>query len=152
MQTTNRALQQLDVLVGTWAMQASIGDRVMGESTATFGWHESNGYLTMHVDPPQDIAPEWQRNSPLPIDAAIGLDDHTGSFTMLYSDARGVCRIYRMTFDGGHWTMQGQAGDGFHQRFDAVVDAEKGRIDARWEHAEDGESWQPDFDVTYLRR
>jgi hypothetical protein len=150
--SSNQALEQLDVLVGTWAMEASIDGRLMGESTATFGWHESNGYLAMHVDPPKDIAPEWRQNSPLPIDAAIGLDDHSGTFAMLYSDVRGVCRIYRMTFDGVRWTMQGQAGEGFHQRFEGLVDVAQGRIDARWEHAGDGVSWQRDFDVTYVRQ
>ncbi|MEU4195441.1 hypothetical protein AB0E69_26305 [Kribbella sp. NPDC026611] len=150
--TMNKALQRLDVLVGTWDMHASIGDRPMGESRATFGWHQSHGYLTMHVDPPTDIAPEWQQNSPLPIDAAIGYDEHSGSFTMLYSDARAVCRVYQMAFEGDRWTMQGQAADGFHQRFVAIVDATRGRIEARWEHAEDGESWRSDFDVTYVKQ
>jgi hypothetical protein len=150
--TINKVLQTLDALVGTWDMQASIGGRPMGESTARFAWHDSRGYLLMHVDPPKDIAPEWQENSPLPIDAAIGYDDYSGSFTMLYADARGVCRIYQMAFDGRDWTMQGRAGDGFHQRFVAVVDADTGRIEARWEHATDGASWQSDFDVTYVKQ
>jgi hypothetical protein len=150
--TMNNVLQRLDALVGTWDMQASIGDRRMGESTARFAWHDSQGYLLMHVDPPEDIAPEWQKNSPLPIDAAIGSDDYSDSFTMLYADARGVCRIYQMAFDGCDWTMQGRVGDGIHQRFVAVVNADTGRIEGRWEHAADGAAWQSDFEVTYVKR
>ncbi|HWD83162.1 MAG TPA: hypothetical protein VG497_29885, partial [Kribbella sp.] len=109
MTVSSKRLQTLDVLTGTWNMRASIDGRPMGESTATFAWPESRGYLTMHVDPPLEIAPEWLKDSPLPIDAAIGLDDFTGEFAMLYADARGVCRIYRMAFDGVCWQMQGQA-------------------------------------------
>lgn len=150
MTTPSKQLQTLDVLVGTWDMSASIDGRPMGESTASFAWPESHGYLTMHVDPPKEIAPEWLKDSPLPIDAAIGLDDFTGGFAMLYADARGVCRIYRMTFDGRLWQMQGQAADGFHQRFEGTLDS--GVITARWDHSADGLDWRADFDVTYRKQ
>ena len=147
----NDRLQDLDTLVGEWDMEASIDGRSMGRSTATFSWHDSRGFLLMQVDPPAEIAPEWQQNSPLPISAAIGLDDHSAGFAMLYTDARGVCRIYRMTFEAGRWEMQGQAGPGFHQRFEATVDSAGGRINGRWLDSADGEVWKTDFDVAYIR-
>ncbi|WP_134001491.1 hypothetical protein [Kribbella sp. VKM Ac-2566] len=85
----NDRLQDLDTLVGEWDMEASIDGRSMGRSTATFSWHDSRGFLLMQVDPPAEIAPEWQQNSPLPISAAIGLDDHSAGFAMLYTRCAG---------------------------------------------------------------
>ncbi|MCA2229352.1 hypothetical protein [Nonomuraea aurantiaca] len=133
-------------------MEASIDGQSMGRSTATFTWHDSRGFLIMHVDQPQAIARQWQESSPLPIDAAIGLDDHSDTFAMLYADARGVCRIYRMSLEDGHWEMWGQAGPGFHQRFEATIRSDGRLVTGRWDASDDGETWKSDFEVTYAKR
>ena len=57
----------------------------------------------------------------------IGLDDFTERFCYVYSDARGVSRVYEMSFDDGN------------------------TIVARWEKSRDGSSWELDFELTYTK-
>lgn len=79
----------------------------------------------------------------------IGRSDPNDSFAALYQDDRGVCRLFAMTFDGGHWTMTREDPD-FHQRF--IADVENDRISGRWEASEDqGKTWRKDFDLTFER-
>ena len=54
--------------------------------------------------------------SPFPIDAIIGLDESTEEFTMLYSDARGVCRVVQMSLSEGVWKMWRET-PGFFQHY-----------------------------------
>jgi hypothetical protein len=122
------ALTQLDVLVGRWTVQPKVDG--LGA-----GWSEFT----------------WRENSPLPTTALIGLDDTTGEFTMLYADARGVHRVYRMTLVGDVWTVWRDA-PGFNQRFTGTMSADGNRIDGRWEMSKDGETWNLDFELSYVRR
>lgn len=71
---------------------------------------------------------------------------------MLYADARGVRRIYRMRFEDGHREMWGQAGPGSHQRFEATIRGDGRLVTGRWDASSDGEAWKPDFEVTYAKR
>ena len=78
-----------------------------------------------------------------------------GEYVVHYFDARGVSRIYAMTFDGGRWTLLRDAPDfsefAFAQRF--VADVESDVIRGRWETApEKGAPWELDFELTYTRR
>jgi hypothetical protein len=79
----------------------------------------------------------------------LGRSDPNDAYVALYQDDRGVCRLYAMTFDGGHWTMSREDPD-MHQRF--VADVEDGRILGRWEASDDqGKTWRKDFDLTFER-
>jgi hypothetical protein len=37
----------------------------------------------------------------MPVTTIIGLDDASETFTQLYTDTRGVYRVYQMSLDGG---------------------------------------------------
>jgi hypothetical protein len=93
----NPRLSRLEVLVGQWELTASSGERIMSTSLSTFQWLGDRGFLVQRIDPPTYLAPEWVGAAPRWVDAVIGLDDHSDTFTMLYTDSRGVCRIYRMS-------------------------------------------------------
>ncbi|TMR99446.1 hypothetical protein [Nonomuraea basaltis] len=80
----------------------------------------------------------------------IGLDDATEEFTMLYADARGVHRVYRMTFTDGEWRIW-RAAPGFHQRFTGTLSSDGDTVEARWEMSRDGVTWNVDFELTYRR-
>ena len=64
----------------------------------------------------------------------IGCDGANGTYHQLYSDDRGVCRIYEMSIGDG----EGSSG----------VTASRSRS---WEIAEDGENYETDFDLTYRK-
>ncbi|MGC5021999.1 hypothetical protein [Micromonospora sp. DT47] len=99
--------------------------------------------------PPE--TPQGRRdNAPFPVTALIGLDDSADDFTMLYADARGVHRVYRMTFADGQWRMW-RAAPGFHQRFVGTLSADGATVDGRWERSTDGHEWDLDFALTYRR-
>jgi hypothetical protein len=51
--------------------------------------------------------PQWVANNPLPLVSVFGLDEYSGTFSMLYADARGVSRVYSSTLVAGEWTIWG---------------------------------------------
>jgi hypothetical protein len=81
--------------------------------------------------------------------AIVGCDDANGSFVQLYSDDRGVHRLYQMTFGDGRWTLS-RDGEPFAQRFVATLSADERRITGVWDRSEDG-GFVVDFHLTYSR-
>jgi hypothetical protein len=145
-------LRRLEALVGEWNAVPVIDGQEMGTALVTFEWLGDQGLVRQQVQAQGPAAdPEWEANSPLPVDAVIGLDDYTGRFTMLYADARGVRRVYAMDLDEGVWTMEGRPSGDFHQRFEGTFSDDGNRIDARWDHSADGSTWAKDFDMVYTR-
>jgi hypothetical protein len=145
------ALRKLDVLIGRWELEPMVEGRSMGTGHTVFEWLEGGAFVRQTADadtPPDD--PEWRANSPLPTVVIIGLDDADGTFTVLYSDARDVFRVYRMTLEDGVW-RQWRAAPGFHQRFTGAISEDGATITAMWEFSSDGESWRKDFDLVYRR-
>lgn len=143
------ALARLDVFVGRWTIRPHVEG--IGTAWTEFAWQDDGLFLRQFADadPPPATAPrEWRENAPFPTTAVFGLDDATGEFTMLYADARGVHRVYRMTFDARALRIWRDA-PGFNQRFIATVEADT--IDGRWEMSEDGTTWRLDFGLTYTR-
>lgn len=151
MVTRHPALAELDVLVGRWAVQPKVEG--LGTAWTEFTWREGGAFLRQVTDaePVPDAAPQaWRENSPLPTIAMIGLDDTAEAFAYLYSDARGVHRVYQMTFDGRLWRMWRDA-PGFGQRFTATRSADGDVLDGQWEMSRDGVTWNVDFEIVYTR-
>lgn len=142
----NIELAKLDGLVGEWATTMSNawflepqGLEVPGATTV-----ERLGESLLVV---RSQLGEGTHHSEMSL--VIGRSDPNDAYAALYQDDRGVCRLYAMTFDGGHWTMTREDPD-FHQRFIAEVDED--RILGRWEASEDqGKTWRKDFDLTFER-
>jgi hypothetical protein len=51
----------------------------------------------------------------------------------LYSDERGVCRVYEMTIGNGEWTLW-REGEPFSERFTATFSHDWNTITGRWEN------------------
>lgn len=145
-------MADLEVLLGDWELTASTGDVVMSGGRSSFVWLDGGAFLVQRADDEvtEDTSPEWAANSPMPTVSIIGLDDTAGRFTMLYSDARGVRRVYAMTVIDGVWTIWREA-PAFNQRFIGILEDDGDRIAGRWDFSEDGEHWRTDFDLTYRR-
>jgi hypothetical protein len=149
----NPTLRQLDILVGEWTTRIDAGDHILEGGRMVFRWLAGEGLLHQWSDaePDDSWPPEWRAGSPLPTSSVIGLDDRTQAFSYVYSDARGVCRIYQMSLADGVWRIWGQSGPEFHQRFVGRFSADGETIEAYWEKSPDGQSWERDFDLTHTR-
>jgi hypothetical protein len=145
-------LAPLELLIGEWEMEATVDGAVMMRGRSAFAWAEQGAFLVQTADgaPTPDGSQAWRENLPFPTVAITGLDDAFDRYSVLYSDARGVLRIYAMTFVDGV-LKQWRDAPGFHQRFTGELSADGSRIDACWERSEDGADWFVDFALTYTR-
>ncbi|RVX46203.1 hypothetical protein EDD27_9057 [Nonomuraea polychroma] len=151
MERRHPALARLDALVGRWTVQPKVPG--VGTAWTEFTWQDEGAYLhqVSDIDAMPDTAPQaWRENAPFPTTALIGLDDSTEQFTMLYADARGVHRVYQMTFADGEWRIWRDA-PGFNQRFIGTLSPDGDTVEARWEMSKDGVTWDVDFELTYTR-
>jgi hypothetical protein len=147
----NEKLSGLDPLVGEWVMEASSAGQPMGRARAVFEWAQGGAFLIQHAsaEPPDAIPPG--PGNPLPLVTMFGLDDHSGTYAMLYADARGVFRVYQCTVERREWKVWGQAGPEFYQRFSATIDPGGTLIEGAWERSADGVAWEHDFAVRYRK-
>jgi hypothetical protein len=145
-------MAELEPLIGDWSMAATVEGETMMEGTSTFSWSDAGPYLiqTAAGSATSDAPGGWQDSLPFPTYAITGYDDGFDRYSVLYSDARGVQRVYAMTFADGV-LRQWREAPGFHQRFTGEFSEDGSRIDARWERSDDGEDWFVDFDLTYTR-
>ncbi len=127
------ALRTLEPLVGEWRMTAASRPRrraVAGrEGGTSFAWHESGAHLVQRTTVQDPGVPDSV--------SIIGADAANGTFFQLYSDVRGVSRIYELTIADGERKLW-RTRKPFPQRFSARFDADGSRIVGRWEKADAG--------------
>ena len=142
--TAEEALKELEVLVGEWKIEAGRpgGPLWPGEARVTFEWHDSRAHLVERWTVEMPEAPDGV--------AIIGCDGANGTYFQLYSDDRGVCRVYEMSIGDGEWRLW-REGEPFAQRFVGRFSEDGNAIEGRWELAEDGASWDIDFEATYTK-
>jgi hypothetical protein len=142
--TAEQALRELEPLVGEWALEASWpnGERWPGGGRVTFEWHASGAHL---VERGTAELPEAPDNVSI-----IGCDAANGTYYQLYSDERGVCRVYGMSIGNGEWKLW-REGEPFSQRFTGTFGDGGDTITGRWEVAEDGSDYTTDFDLVFRR-
>lgn len=147
-ETPAPALSELVPLAGTWRLVLWGGsflpdpqERVEA-GTVRFAWAEDGFVLVMHQVRDNDAVPAARM--------IIGRDGDEDSYTVLYGDARGVSRVYRMSFASGEWRLW-RDNPSFAQRFEASISEDGSRMTGHWEKAFDGGPWEHDFDVEYTR-
>jgi hypothetical protein len=142
--TADAALRALEPLVGEWTMEAVGPDGKMwpGEGRASFVWHSSGAHLVQRIVTGVPDAPDST--------SIIGCDAGNGTYVQLYSDERGVCRVYAMTMGEGEWTLQ-REGVPFAQRFVGSFSEDGHEIAGRWEKAVDGGDFTVDFSLTFRK-
>lgn len=137
-------LRQFDALIGEWDMVGThpgFPSAVYGIST--FEWLRDGALLAWHFD--------WEDPGPPSAMSVIGHDDSGATCNMLYSDERGVARIYQMTLEDSSWKMWRDS-PGFSQRVIGTLSEDRNTITCHGELSRDGANWQQDLDVTYSRR
>ena len=142
--TAADALRKLEVLVGEWTLEARWpnGEPWPGGGSATFEWHSSGAHLIQRTTADLPEAPDSV--------SIIGCDAANATYFQLYSDDRGVCRVYQMTIGRSDWTLW-RDGEPFAQRFRATISADGNTMQGRWEIAEDQTNFVTDFDLIYRR-
>jgi hypothetical protein len=142
--TAGQALRELEPLVGQWNIEATWPDGTPwpGGGTVTFEWHNSRAHL---VERGTAELPEAPDNVSI-----IGCDAANGTYFQLYSDDRGVCRVYEMSIDNGEWKLW-REGEPFAQRYTGTFSDDGNTITGRWEISEDGTNYVTDFDLIYRR-
>jgi hypothetical protein len=144
-----RALERLEVFVGEWEAEAVFSPdrgvtRIRGRSV--FEWALAKTFLVQRSD----------AEDPVPDSVSIfAVNPDGNSYTQHYFDARGVVRLYQMTFDGRDWTLSRHEADftplDFDQRFVATFEEGGASIRGRWEIRHPGQDWEHDFEVVYTR-
>ena len=139
-----RPIKQFDVLIGEWTTVGThpfIPSAVPGHSS--FAWLRDGALLEWYFD--------WEPGSQIPSAySIIGHDDVVEPCSMLYTDVRGVARIYQMSLKDGVWKMWRSTAD-FSQRMTGTFSEDGNTITVRGEASRDGSIWEPDLDVTYTR-
>src|ERR1700722_1450733 len=142
--TAEDALRKLEPLVGAWDLVGSPpgGEPWAGGGRSTFEWHPSGAPLAQRTVVELPEAPDSL--------CIIGCDAANGTYFQLYSDERGVSRVYDMSIGNGEWKLW-RTGEPFAQRFTATLSEDGKTMFGRWEKAEDGANYEADFDLTYRR-
>ena len=140
--TAELALRRLDPLVGQWHFEAIYpsGEMWPGGGTVTFEWLDPGRHLLERGSAELPEAPDNV--------SIIGCDGANGTYTQLYTDERGVCRIYQMSIEDGLWKLW-RDGEPFSQRFTGRFSSDGKTITGRWEIAEDGTNYKTDFDMVF---
>jgi hypothetical protein len=142
--TAEQALKELEPLVGEWRMEAipPSGEPWPGDARAGFEWHDSGAHLIARATIEMPEAPDSI--------SIIGCDAANGTYYQLYSDDRGVCRVYEMNIGGGEWGLW-REGEPFGQRFTGSFEDGGTTIVGRWETGEKNGGYETDFDLIYRR-
>ena len=142
--TAEEALKKLEPLVGEWTIEGKWSDEKPwpGGGRSTFEWHDSGAHLIQRTTVELPEAPDSI--------SIMGCDAANGTYSQLYSDERGVCRIYEMSIGNGEWKLW-REGLPFAQRFTGRISDDGQTIAGRWEIAEDGTNYTTDFFLTYRR-
>lgn len=153
------ALERLDRLIGTWAIEATHpampGVVVHGEAELT--WLEGKRFLIHrarmdHADFPDSISiigvmgrdrAEDPRNT--------GFKDDEPRLRMHYFDSRGVFRVYDASIDDEAWYLSRLA-PSFSQKFKGTFANNGNAILGLWTMCEDDVTWKDDLRIDYRRR
>ena len=142
--TAEQVLRELEPLVGEWATEAiwASGEKWLGGGKVTFEWHASGAHLIERGTADLPEAPDKV--------SIVGCDAANGTYFQLYSDDRGVCRVYEVSIGDGERKLW-REGEPFSQRFTETFGDDGNTIVGRWEVAEDGADYTTDFDLIYRR-
>jgi len=149
--SSRNTLEALEPLIGEWSLLAGFDDTPPVDIGArvTFEWLAGEQFLVERWEVPVPEAPDGI--------ALIGADPkNEGGYLQHYFDSRGVARVYKMSFEDGVWKLWRDEPDysplEFSQRFAGAFSDDGKTIAGTWEINHDGETWEHDFDLTYVKQ
>jgi hypothetical protein len=144
----NPALGDVSFLVGEWEMTISNASFLPDRAQVVSGHME-----VTPIEAGMLLALRQASDSAGPPMASwvIGRDGSRPGYTVLYTDGRGVSRIYEMRLSEERWTIWRDDPE-FSQRFEALISADHHFVDGRWEKRPAAGEWEHDFNVMYSRQ
>jgi hypothetical protein len=147
----NPGIERLAAFVGEWSLVAEFEDIPPADVGArvVFEWMPGKRFLIERWEVPVPEAPDGI--------AIIGADPESeGNYLQHYFDARGVARVYKMSFSDGVWKLWRDSPDfsplNFSHRYTGTFSDAGRTISGCWEICHDGTTWEHDFDLTYTKR
>ena len=141
------AMERLSPLVGEWSMETSLAPPGSVRARTVFEWTLDGQFLVQRAEVDH---PEVHDGL-----MVIAFEPETQAFVQHYFDARGVVRVYRMTFADRVWTLRRDTPDftplDFAQRFEGELSDDGATIRGRWETSRDASRWEHDFELTYVK-
>ena len=136
------ALEPFDVLIGTWATEAThpAVDAVVPGSM-TFEWLEGGRFLVQRSRNDHETFPDAI--------SVIGAPEAGGGLVMEYFDSRGVRRTYGVSLEEGVLRIWRDDPE-FAQRFSATLGHDS--FEGLWQLARTPGDWQDDLRMAYRRR
>jgi hypothetical protein len=148
--STDGSRDALAPFVGEWRILAAFDNMPPADIGArvSFEWLPGERFLIERWEIPVPEAPDGI--------AIIGADPKSeGNYLQHYFDSRGVARVYKMSVEDGVWKLWRDEPDfstlDFSQRFTGTFGPDGKAIAGSWEICCDGETWEHDFDLTYIR-
>jgi hypothetical protein len=141
--TAERALKEMEVLVGEWSQMATPagGEPWPGEAKATFEWLEGGQLLLERSTVEMPEAPDGV--------CVYGCDAANGTYYQLYTDDRNVCRVYQMSIGNGEWKLwrEGEPSTSASPRPSARTATGSRAAGSTTRETE----WKADFDLVYAQ-
>ena len=133
-------LEPFDILVGTWATEAThpMYDGVVRGET-TWEWLEGGQFLVQRSRTDVELFPDSL--------SVIGAPEAGDGLVMEYFDSRGVRRTYRISFDDGVLRIW-RDDPSFAQRFSTTPAPD--RFGGVWQLARTPGDWKDDLAITYV--
>ena len=148
--TSGNSLEALEPFVGEWRMAVAFEGMPPMDACArvSFEWLPGKRFLIQRWEVPIPEAPDGI--------AVIGADpERAGHYLQHYFDARGIARVYKMSFGDGVWQLWRDEPDfsplDFAQRYTGTFSDDGQTIAGSWEISHDGKTWEHDFDLTYTK-
>lgn len=144
----NPALAGLEFLVGEWDTTLSNAPFLPGSGQTVTG--------RVEFQPLEDgnllVMRQFGGPSAPPLASwVIGRDASQPGYTVLYTDDRGVSRVYEMSIEGYTWAIWRNDPD-FSQRFEATISTDRKSMAGHWDKCPSPGAWEHDFDIAYSRR
>lgn len=136
--------KRLDALAGQWTIEMvfPVDPPGRAQTAGSFEWVKEGFFLAYRAG---------TEGSGYPVGyCIIGGDDTQDTYIMLYSDSRGVARLYQMSLGDGVWKLW-RDDPVLAQRFSATFSEDGRTITGAWEKSMDGKDWEHDFDMIYRK-
>jgi hypothetical protein len=157
---TERPLERLNRLVGTWTTEATHpgSPGLIVHGTAIIQWLEGERFLihrarSDHIDFPDSISiigtTETDRVEDTPAADPPAVEEP--QLSMHYFDSRGVFRVYLASVDDEAWRLWRDA-PGFSQRFTGTFASGGDTIVGQWQLCRHDIDWNDDLQITYRRQ